>query len=375
MTKSLEISFNQGEMNACLVTFLGGLLEKKEVDGIMAPLQQPSGGVMQTLVTKSIMLKGLDPFAPVVPINSAKLASSLTASPSGKRIALVMRSCEIRAMVELAKLNQANFTDVLLIGIDCYGRFENADYKTFIKEGGDSEKFILAAASGTTSQSGSAISSACSICEFPVASADLNLGIIGASSGKIIIEAITEKGEATLLATGNPLIETPNSRSNVVKALVLQREQARDALFTKFREKTPDFKALEGLLADCVNCYNCRVACPVCYCKECVFVTDTFRHKGEQFMNWAAGSGCLKMPTDTMFYHLTRMSHIATICIGCGQCTSACPNDIDLMPIFRTAAEVAQKRFNYHAGQSLDAAQPLAVFEFDELLEVTGQIK
>ena len=139
--------------------------------------------------------------------------------------------------------------------------------------------------------------------------------------------------------------------------------------------RSGSFDALEDRLAACINCYNCRVACPVCYCKECVFVTDTFRHNADQYMGWADTFGTLKMPTDTMFYHLTRMSHMSLFCVGCGQCTSACPNSIDLMPAFRTSAQKTQDRFEYQAGRSHDEKQPLTVFENDELVEVTGQVK
>lgn len=375
MTKCTEISYKAGEMNQELSAFLGELLEKDVVSGIMVPIKQKQGGVMQALVTNTADLKNVDPFAPVMPINSAKLASSLTATPSGKPVALVMRSCESRAMVELSKLKQANYEDVLLVSIDCLGRYENADFKKFVQADGTTEAF-LANSSAAKEANGAQITNACQICEYPAdAGADLQLGIIGASGSKVIVEAATEKGESALESIGRATTETPSSREGAIKSLVAEREAARDALFASYRETDATFEALDDRLADCVNCYNCRVACPVCYCKECVFVTDTFRHKGEQFFNWANSAGSLKMPTDTNFYHLTRMSHIATTCVGCGQCTSACPNDIDLMPVFRTAAERAQKRFDYEAGRSRDEAQPLAVFESEELVEVTGQVK
>jgi len=160
-----------------------------------------------------------------------------------------------------------------------------------------------------------------------------------------------------------------------VNKIAKARTEARDALFESYRSENGSFDALDDKLAACINCYNCRVACPVCYCKECVFVTDTFRHKGEQFIGWANNKGTLKMPTDTSFYHLTRITHIAAFCVGCGQCTSACPNDIDVMPIFRTSAQKIQERFEYLAGRSVDEPQPLSVFDSDELMEVTGQVK
>jgi formate dehydrogenase subunit beta len=146
-------------------------------------------------------------------------------------------------------------------------------------------------------------------------------------------------------------------------------------VFEEFRGRVDNFEALADHLAGCINCYNCRVACPVCYCTACVFVTDTFRHSGDQFMNWADKRGAIKMPTDTLFYHITRMTHIGATCVGCGQCTSACPNAIALAELFITTAEKTQARFEYRAGRSLDEPQPLAVFKEDELGDVTGQVK
>ena len=66
---------------------------------------------------------------------------------------------------------------------------------------------------------------------------------------------------------------------------------------------------------------------------------------------------------------------MSLFCVGCGQCTSACPNDIDLMPLFRTSADKTQAKFGYQAGRSVEEAQPMAGFEADELFEVTGQAK
>lgn len=376
MAKCTQISYTQGEMNKQLTPFFASLLEKNVVDAILLPVNLPKHGVMQTLVTSTDALENLDPFAPIVPVNGAKLVSSLTSSPSGKRVAVVLRSCEIRAIIELIKLKQANIGDVLMIGMDCLGRYENTDHKKFVENGGTSDSFIAGALDGQTAQDGYDICGACTICEFPAATnSDLRIGPLGAGKGSIIVEAVSDKGAEALEQTGLSLSESPSGREDAISKLAGTRSKARDEQFAAYRENTNTFDALEDKLAGCINCYNCRVACPVCYCKECVFVTDTFRHKGEQFINWAQNGGQLKMPTDTTFYHMTRITHIATFCVGCGQCTSACPNDIDLMPIFRTSAEVAQKRFDYEAGRSVDEEQPLSVFDADEMVEVTGQVK
>ena len=124
MSKFTKIAFAKGELNTQLSDLFSDMLENNAVDAVLAPMVQPKKGVMQTLVTSKENLASIDPFAPVMPVNSAKLASSLTSTPSGKKIAMVLRSCEVRALVELVKLKQANLEDTLLIGMDCHGRYE-----------------------------------------------------------------------------------------------------------------------------------------------------------------------------------------------------------------------------------------------------------
>jgi formate dehydrogenase subunit beta len=339
-------------------------------------MAQGQKGVRQTLVTSAASTDKVDPFAPVAAVSGAKIASSLTARPSGRKVAMVLRPCEIRALVELVKLKQANLDDVLLIGMDCLGRYENTDFTKFVEQGGTSESFLANAQAGKTEAGGFDVAGACNICEFPTAeNCDMRLCAIGSGSGAVYIEAVTQKGEEALNKSGLKAGDSPSGRDDAVKKLVAVRTDARDKKFSEFREQTNSFQALSDKLSDCVNCYNCRVACPVCYCKECVFVTDTFRHNSDQFMLWADKGGMLKMPTDTTMYHLTRITHMSLFCVGCGQCTSACPNDIDLMPLFRTSAEKTQARFDYQAGRSVEEAQPMAIFKADEMVEVTGQVK
>jgi formate dehydrogenase subunit beta len=129
---------------------------------------------------------------------------------------------------------------------------------------------------------------------------------------------------------------------------------------------------LSEYLANCVNCYNCRVACPVCYCRECVFVTDVFDHDPGQYLGWAERKGAIRMPTDTLFYHLTRLAHMSTACVGCGQCSNACPNEVPVMELFRSVALRTQAAFDYQAGKDVDRRPPLSEFREQEFAEVVG---
>ena len=369
MAEFTKLSFKKGELNKALSDFFGTLLEQKVFDAVLLPSRQPTQGVMQTLISRPDKIGEIDPFAPVVPLNAAKLVSALTASPSGRPAAAVLRSCEVRALIELVKLKQATLGDVVLFGIDCLGRFENNDFLAFLEKGGATEDFLSGDVKGLE------IAGACKMCEHPAAdNVDVRLCVIG-SGDAVWVEWLTERGNAVREKLGMKAEAGPQNRDSEVEALKKSRIEERDKQYAGFREVAKDFQSLQAHLAGCINCYNCRVACPVCYCRECVFVTDTFRHEGSQYMGWADKRGALKMPTDSLFYHLTRLTHISTLCVGCGQCTSACPNDIQLAPLFRAVAEKTQARFDYLAGRSPDEAQPLAAFHDDELVEVTGQVK
>jgi formate dehydrogenase subunit beta len=66
---------------------------------------------------------------------------------------------------------------------------------------------------------------------------------------------------------------------------------------------------------------------------------------------------------------------MSTACIGCGQCSNACPNDVPVMELFRMTAAGVQDVFNYQAGRSPEEAPPLSVFQEHEFAEVTGHME
>jgi formate dehydrogenase subunit beta len=154
--------------------------------------------------------------------------------------------------------------------------------------------------------------------------------------------------------------------------MIAKKREYRDEMIKRAKDATDSLEKLTAYLSNCINCYNCRVACPVCYCKECVFVTDVFAHEPSLYLKWAKRKGAVKMPTDTLFYHITRLAHISTACVGCGQCSNACPNDIPVMELFRMVAMKTQEAFGYEAGRDLDEMPPLSFFKEDEFSEVVG---
>jgi formate dehydrogenase subunit beta len=376
--KTAKINVKDGDLLTTLRDFFRSILQLEDISAILVPQRLPTKNVvMPTLVTDPKQLNGTDPLAPIFPLNGAKIVSRLTRKPMGGNVAVVLRPCEIRAFVELVKLKQGRTEEVVLVGIDCLGTFKNGDDLQINgkKEAEFTSRFYKDALSGKKlTLEGFDLSPACKACENPVPNgADILIGLFGVDTdNQLLIQARTPKGETLYDNLDLFDSEEPPERPAAVESLVAERTAYRDKMFAETTEATNSLEKLNTYFAKCVNCYNCRVACPVCYCKECVFVTDVFNHDPVQYLRWANRKGVIKMPTDTIFYHLTRMAHMSMACIGCGQCTNACPNDIPVMELFRTVSYRTQKAFGYEAGRSIEEDPPLSIFREDELTEVVG---
>ena len=378
MAITATINVKDQDLLGSLQTFCTAILTQEDIRAILVPQRQPMKSmVMPTLVTAPEQLDGIDPLSPAFPMNGAKVLAKLTRKPSGGKIAALLRPCEIRAFIELVKLKQARTDDVVLIGIDCLGALRNTDYFRFA--GNDAaaatQRFYEAMLAGKEAAlDGVELAAACKSCEHSIPdAADIAIGLWGVDIGTgILAQAQSPAGEALLTQLNLSAAEVPKAREDALARLLEARTASRDQMFAETAAATDSVEKLSNYMANCVNCYNCRVACPVCYCKECVFVTDVFNHDPAQYLRWAQRKGAIKMPTDTVFYHLTRLTHMSTACVGCGQCSNACPNDIPVMELFRLVGQRTQEAFAYEAGKSVDESPPMSVFKEDEFQEVVG---
>ena len=107
--------------------------------------------------------------------------------------------------------------------------------------------------------------------------------------------------------------------------------------------------------------------CPICYCKECVFLTNVFEHRPEQYLKWAQRKGAIKLPYETLLFHLTRLNHMVFSCIECGLCSSACPNDLPVYDLFQYMGKDVQALFEYVPGIKLEDEPPVCTFREVEL--------
>jgi formate dehydrogenase (coenzyme F420) beta subunit len=267
------------------------------------------------------------------------------------------------------KLKQASLENIVLVGVDCFGTYSVPDYKQFAKETPDTgDEFMKGTKAG---KADSRVREACQICEYPYPLiADVTVGLIGNDFSKeILLLANTPAGEQVVDGLGLP-DATGDGRQAAIDKLVAERVKRRDEVFAQTLAETKGLEKLTSVFAPCIGCHNCRDVCPVCYCRECVFDSSTFSFEADKYLDWASRKGALRVPTDTLLFHLTRLNHMGTSCVGCGQCQEACPNDVPVFRIFRLIGSKVQPLFSYVPGRSLDEPLPLTTFKEAEFEKV-----
>lgn len=382
MSKKATVKVIDGKTEEAIVGLLKSLLEKGVVEAIMIPKALPSqDGFVQTLIRSPEKLNGVTVLSPTMPVQSARVISSLTVKNLERKVAAVLKACEIRAAVELAKFLQVKLDHLCLIGIDCPGTFEVPDYAKMVQEGKGGASLTKTSFNGmekgeNSPPAGYALRTACQMCEYPVPQADIVVKLFGYKADQEIGIEVGEKLEKEVEEKGILSFTDgePASRGEVVNKVVSERTKKRDALFQEFKGIVKDLPAFLNRFSTCVRCHNCMVACPICYCKECVFRTAVFEHDGEQFLRWADRKDGIRMPTDTLIFHLIRMSHMVTSCVGCGLCDSACPSRLPVSTLFRSVGERIQKMFQYVPGRNVDEKPPVASFKEDELKIESGAL-
>jgi formate dehydrogenase subunit beta len=325
------------------------------------------------LVSDAGKMAGTAPLLPAMATNAASTVRDLAKLPpdsADTRVAVVLRSCELRAAAELIKLRQILTDNLVLVGIDCPGTYKSAGFAQ--TRGDDADFDNNHARNQQEHYTNPDLRTACQVCEFPVPPvADIAIGFLGLDPDQgLWFEARTEKGEQLAEGLETEAGDEPEARTKYVAELVERRKKAATARIAEFDKVALGPENLARYFADCLNCHNCMRVCPVCYCHECFFDSDTFLRQLDEHVRISKRKGLTRMPSEMLLFHLTRMNHMMTSCVACGICEDSCPAGIGLLPLFKKVSRNAQAEFNYVAGRSLDEDLPLTTFREDEFKKV-----
>jgi formate dehydrogenase (coenzyme F420) beta subunit len=348
--------------NRAVSEILARLLREDVVDAVLAPgVNEWSELPLPTLFAdpEALIARGM-PLAPVAAVSMATQAARSSRGKTGHRLAVVLKPCELRAVVELAKLRQADCAGMTLISLECPGRLENSAYlEERAKDGEFADSFL--SLSGQQAR----LTATCASCEaFTPENADITLHTLGLPPGKrLAVSWNGSTGETMAEAMGlQPTEGEIADRKAALDALTKQRAVNRETLFSKTAQAMDSLEGLQKILGSCLGCLNCRTACPVCYCRECICGRESFDRDPVDLQARAAKQGSVRLPDNITMFHLTRMAHMAHACVGCGQCSSVCPSNIHVADLFRLAAAGVQEEFHYVPGRDLDAPIPYLDF-------------
>ncbi len=303
----------------------------------------------------------------------SKLIKKYLDGAENMRIGVTVKGCDAMGIYELAKRNQVNLDNILMIGVNCGGSVSpvaarkmirekfGVDPDDVVKEEIDKGQFIIVTKDGQhkgisideLEEEGYGRRSNCRRCKMKIPrQADLacgNWGVIGDKAGKAtFVEVCSEKGANLLDAAvkaGAIASEPANPKGIEIRGKV---ENAMLKLGDKWRaryfgELGDGKERLQKIMEDssrCTKCYQCIENCPICYCVECSTKKP-----------YLVAPGVLPVP---FMFHLIRYAHVADSCVNCGQCEENCPMEIANSLYMHALQTEMEKMFGHVPGVNMD---------------------
>ena len=248
-------------------------------------------------------------------------------------VAVVVKSCDGRAVAELIAENQVPRDHVRVIAMPCAGMID----VRAITPGPDQE-----IVSGTIDGDDVTVT---------FRSGEQKRLKVTDALRDICVSCRHEPVPVADYTIGEPV--TPVSAEVIKAGAQRQAEMMPEAFAALSPAERWDYFA--GQMAKCLRCYACRNACPLCYCKECFAESTRPR--------WL---GSTADPSDTAMFHIGRIFHSAGRCLDCGACVAACPVGIDLRPFTRQLVEDVKELYDYEPGQAVQQDPALGQFKEDD---------
>ena len=303
----------------------------------------------------------------------SKLIKKYLDGANDMRLGVTVKGCDAMGIYELAKRNQVNLDNILMIGVNCGGSVSPVAARKMIaekfgvnpddvvKEEIDKGQFIIVTKDGQhkgisideLEEEGFGRRSNCRRCKMKIPrQADLacgNWGVIGDKAGKAtFVEVCSEKGANLLDAAvkaGAIATEPANPkgieiRGKVENAMLKLGDKWRARYFESLGEGKERLQKIMEDSSRCTKCYACIENCPICYCVECSTKKP-----------YLVAPGVLPVP---FMFHLIRYAHVADSCVNCGQCEENCPMEIANSLYMHALQTEMEKMFGHVPGVNMD---------------------
>jgi formate dehydrogenase subunit beta len=342
MNVNRVIEVKEGNTLEAAQSFLSFLLQANAVDALFAPQTAADGTVSATLVSNPDALARSNPFAPIMVANAAKDVATATMKQPDRCIGAVLRPCEIRALVELAKRGRANLTNLTAVGIDCLGTLEPFEYmRKMLSAGGVAEMTTQCMQVAEEGEITCPTRTACQMCERPAPrGADVTLGFIGVDATReLLVIAADESADARLRLgemTSRLAQESQVARREATLTNIIAKHNAvADRQLAQLEMSLGGLAGVLTTLATCTECRSCLQACPL--------------YDGE-----------LDDTSQSLVGQLGAVARWLVSCSGCGMCQESCPNGVPLTALARALSRPLRAKLDYTPGRSVTEKLPWA---------------
>jgi len=318
--------------------------------------------------------------------NIARFIKEYLDGASNSKTAVVVKPCDAKAIIELAKRNQIDLDNLLLIGVNCTGTLPPARSKkmlvdefevnpaSVVAEDIEDNKLIIILKDGTEKErdlakleeQGYGRRDNCRRCETNIPTmADIACGKWGTTDkNTTFVQVCSEKGadlveaaiQGGVIKAKQPSAANIEARKNKDEAARELARQCRDKDFAELEGATTEerFNYWNEQFSRCIKCYGCRDACPICYCKSCMLEADRgFVDPGE-------------VPPNAIF-PMVRITHVMNSCVNCGQCQDACAMEIPLSRLIFLLSIKLGDIFHYEPGMDVNVPPPMATVPDEEM--------
>ena len=245
-----------------------------------------------------------------------------------ERIGIVAKGCDSRNLAVHIVENKIKRDQLYIIGVPCTGMIDRHRLTTAVS--GEIESVTEDEAGKTVTVSGDGFSETFNRADVLQENCALCMHRNPVIYDERIADEVPEQSDEDV------------DRYAAVKQIEAMRPEEKWAYF-------------DDLLSDCIRCYACRNACPLCYCPTC-FVD-------ESKPQWVGKS--TEMP-DVRIFHFLRAYHCAGRCTDCGACVRSCPVGINVRAMTKKLEKDCLEYFGWEAGLTTDQRPPLDTYKPDD---------
>jgi len=261
------------------------------------------------------------------PLCVHNLASYLPSLTKNKKVAVIVKGCDSRTIIQYMQENLIDRANVVVIGIPCTGVIsvnnvlKAVDHQPIEAVTCEDKNIAVKTPGGQKTLPVSDISpDKCTTCQYPTPLVHDHL-------------------------VGNPI--QPDQPEKSVYDDV--RELEKQALGERWQYWQKE-------LDRCIRCYACRNACPMCICQDRCIAESRDPH-------WMTQKANL---TEKFMFHMIHALHLAGRCVECEECTRVCPMEIPVSKIKKKINMEMKGLFDYKAGVNPDDKPPMYTFKVEE---------